>query len=48
VVGASPSTAHVLRPTPWLADARRIERNGAAEMAALFAGDAGKFLYLFL
>jgi hypothetical protein len=44
----APFHCPVLRPTPRHADAHRIERNGAAEMAALFADDAGKFLYLFL
>jgi hypothetical protein len=37
VVEASPSTAHVLRPTPRHADARQIERNSAA-------GDGGAAL----
>jgi hypothetical protein len=53
VVGASPSTAHVLRPTPRLADARRIERNGAALRRRIFAGEhealSGEyFSFLFL
>jgi hypothetical protein len=47
VVKACAPTAHVLRPMPRLADAHRIERNGAATAAAHSGESSSLFFFFF-